>query len=552
LIELPISAVSAVVRRTLPLFLKGPPLRFTKTLIGAGAAAAVLGVLATAAPALAVTPPPSPSSFTFDISANDTAGSLPQPSGHFSLTSATDFLGGKPVTMAWQNLGGVNGALTAPYYNSGWAQTASFDTTTGWSNIKLAQRGAVAGNSFLAYVSNMTIPTAGDTSMSFDFYPSNNSAAPAGIPHLSAVSDNQFLPGSTTTTTITVNDPTNQTQVSVDGGATWSASSASFSNHPGDTNPPIMAKSLWGSTWYYATLSNMTSLTLTPKPAPVSGVLVPFPAMSVIAPGATGPMRFALQNASASTVLFDFNTISGRSNPSSIVFTAPQNTTFPDQATVQLQGGGKTGTTWTNTALLGGSNCVTSNARTTLTCDLSGTPGSASIASGIVIDFTPLVTVDPAVPAGTVLNAGSADMHLYNQPSGGLVGMLAATAPQPLMTAPPAPGQPIYNEDGSVDIPGTGTPGATITVKDASGTVIGTATVAADGTYDVKIPAAQGGTVTVTESDMPGTTWPVTIATDLLGTPIVNPLIAGGTALVVVAGLGTVVLVRRRKAAVQA
>jgi hypothetical protein len=527
-------------------------LRFAKTLIGAAAAAAVLGILAAAAPAQAVTPPPSPTPFTFDISANDSAASLPQPSGHFSLTSATDFLGGKPVTMAWQNLGGVNGDLTAPYYNSGWAQSGSFDTTTGWSGIKLAQRGSVAGNTFLTYVTNMTIPTAGDTSMSFDFYPSNNGVAPAGIPHLSSVSDNQFLPGSTTTTMITVNDPTNQTQVSVDGGATWSASSASFNNHPGDTDPTIMAKSLWGSTWYYSTLSNMTSLTLTPKPAPVSGVFVPFQSMSTIAPGATGPMRFAFQNASASTVIFDFNTVSGRSNPSSIVFTAPENTTFPDQATVQGQSGSKTGVTWSNLTLLGASNCVTSNARTTLTCDLSGTPGNASIAPAIIIGFTPLVTVDSAVPAGTVLNAGSADMRMYNQPSGGAVGMLAATAPQPLMTAPPAPGQPIYNEDGSVDIPGHGTPGATITVKDASGTVIGTATVAADGTYDVKLPTAQGGTVTVTESDLPGTTWPVTIASDLLGTPIVNPLIAGGAALALVAGLGTVILIRRRRAAVEA
>jgi hypothetical protein len=300
------------------------------------------------------------------------------------------------------------------------------------------------------------------------------------------------------------------------------------------------------------------SLLATAAPAMAdAGPLVPFPIATTVAPGTTGPMMFAFQNSGTDGTNFNAATAGSIANPSTVTFQAPAHTTFPDQATVQSQISTNNGATF-GASSLATMNCVVSNAGSTLTCGITNPPNGINGAGyntgtppGAVRAFSPLVTVDATVAAGTVLTGGSGTFKLYNY-QGTPVGYTTGISNQPLLTTPPAPGAPIYNEDGSVDIPGTGTPGATITVKDAAGAVIATTTVNPDGTYDVKLPAAQAGTVTVTESDMPGASWPVTIAADLLGTPIVNPLIAGGAALALVAGLGTVVLIRRRKAAVEA
>jgi hypothetical protein len=284
-----------------------------------------------------------------------------------------------------------------------------------------------------------------------------------------------------------------------------------------------------------------------------SDTFVSFPIVSTVAPGTTGGMGFAFRNSGVDAAL-NSTTAAGIANPSTVTFTAPNNSTFPAQTTVPSKVSTDGGATY-GVSGLQLTACVVSNAGVTLTCALTS-PGTTTVGwpPNAIRMFIPQVAVSSSVAAGAVLTGGSASMNWYDispQRLGGTPGYSTGSSAQSLLTAPPGPGQPIYNEDGSVDIPGFGTPGATITVKDASGTVIGTATVAADGTYDVKLPAAQGGTVTVTESDLPGTSWPVTIATDLLGTPIVNPLIAGGAALALAAGLGTL-LVRRRKAAVEA
>jgi hypothetical protein len=282
-----------------------------------------------------------------------------------------------------------------------------------------------------------------------------------------------------------------------------------------------------------------------------AGPWTPFAIASTVAAGSTGPMMFEFLQSGTTDVQFNHQA-SDPLNPSTVVLHAPDHTVFPAQTTVTVKASGDNGVTFVTSASLFAIDCVSSDAGTTLTCRLSNPDLTNNhYWPGRIYGFAPQVTVDPSVAPGTPLFGGSATMNMYNY-AGAPIGYLTATNAQPLLTIPPAPGQPIYNEDGSVDIPGTGTPGATITVKDASGATIGTATVAADGTYDVKVPAAQGGTVTVTESDVLGTSWPVTIAADLLGTPVVNPFIAGGAALALVAGLGTVVLVRRRKAAVEA
>jgi hypothetical protein len=262
-------------------------------------------------------------------------------------------------------------------------------------------------------------------------------------------------------------------------------------------------------------------------------------------------MGFVFTNSGDENIDFGSNTPGGMANPSTIVFHAPDHSTFPAQSDVWVK--------YTSSLPYGtppsssnmhGTNCVVTDAGKTLSCTVVGGANAVTI-PGAYRSFWPQVTVDSTAVVGTVLTGGSADLNLYNY-AGANTGYMPVTINQALLTRTPGPGQPIYNEDGSVDLPGTGAPGGTVTVKDASGATIGTATVAADGTYVVKLPAAQAGIVTVTESDLPGTSWPVTIAADLLGTPIVNPFIAGGAALALVAGLGTVVLVRRRKAVVEA
>lgn len=366
-------------------------MRFKKTLAGVGLTltAAALA-LAVGAPANATTPAPSPASIQFDVSANNAAGTFPQPGGHFTIASPTGFKAGQPVDVSFQNLSGVQGAISivAPYFYTGWTQAASTQVTPGVTISSLAEMGGTTGGVFNAYVRGLVVPTAGDTAIHFNFAPVNSGSLPSDVAHVTMASDNYFQAGSTTTTTIAVNDPVNLTQVSLDGGATWSATGASFTSRPGDMNPSIMTKSVWGGTWYYATLSNMAS---------------------------------------------------------------PQ--------------------------------------------------------------------------------------------------IALATAATPVV------GDPVIDQNAAtITYTGTGTAGDTIIIRDSTGATIGTATVAADGTWTIPLtnPTAGPGTIAQTgPGKVESADVPITIPV-ILGTPIVNPLIAGGATLGLIAGLGTVVLIRRRKAAVEA
>ena len=83
---------------------------------------------------------------------------------------------------------------------------------------------------------------------------------------------------------------------------------------------------------------------------------------------------------------------------------------------------------------------------------------------------------------------------------------ITLTAPD--FTAPEAPTATIAG-DGAI-ITGTGEPGATVTVRDAAGQPLGTATVDAQGNYTLPLttPQANGGTLTVTQADVAGNTSP--------------------------------------------
>lgn len=72
-------------------------------------------------------------------------------------------------------------------------------------------------------------------------------------------------------------------------------------------------------------------------------------------------------------------------------------------------------------------------------------------------------------------------------------------------TTPPSPPTATVRGDGAV-LSGTGEAGATVQVRDASGAVIGTGVVGADGTYSVTLTAPQikGDPVVVTQTDPAG------------------------------------------------
>ncbi|HIV78364.1 MAG TPA: BapA prefix-like domain-containing protein, partial [Candidatus Sphingomonas excrementigallinarum] len=109
---------------------------------------------------------------------------------------------------------------------------------------------------------------------------------------------------------------------------------------------------------------------------------------------------------------------------------------------------------------------------------------------------------------------------------------ITLTAPD--FTAPEAPTATIAG-DGAI-ITGTGEPGATVTVRDAAGQPLGTATVDAQGNYTLPLttPQANGGTLTVTQSDPAGNTSP---ATTVSAPDITAPTAPTAT----IAGDGTVV-----------
>ncbi|MEI5686016.1 BapA/Bap/LapF family large adhesin [Sphingomonas kyungheensis] len=88
----------------------------------------------------------------------------------------------------------------------------------------------------------------------------------------------------------------------------------------------------------------------------------------------------------------------------------------------------------------------------------------------------------------------------------------SVTAPAPDVTAPAAPGLAV-NPDGTV-VTGTGEPGAVVTIA-AGTTPLGSATVAADGSYTVTLSAQQnnGGTLSATQADAAGNVSPAATVT---------------------------------------
>ncbi|WP_314617349.1 RICIN domain-containing protein [Streptomyces stackebrandtii] len=118
-----------------------------------------------------------------------------------------------------------------------------------------------------------------------------------------------------------------------------------------------------------------------------------------------------------------------------ITFTAPANTTFPEQSTVPSEYG-VPGSAWAPNNL-GLRNCVRSNADTTLTCDGYGVNGGVSgWRTNDYMRLSPQVTVAPTAPADTTLTPGSGRLS-YTDASVGVP--LTADATLNVRTAPSKP-----------------------------------------------------------------------------------------------------------------
>ncbi|MFF2050177.1 Ig-like domain-containing protein [Leifsonia sp. NPDC058194] len=105
---------------------------------------------------------------------------------------------------------------------------------------------------------------------------------------------------------------------------------------------------------------------------------------------------------------------------------------------------------------------------------------------------------------------------------------------------------------------GTGEPGTTIVLTDQDGTVIGEATVDGNGDWSTPVTGLTEGPNNITATiTVPGNEpqdidlGAVVVVSGEEGTPLMDPTIAGGTALALLAAAGSFLLIRRRREAAQ-
>jgi VCBS repeat-containing protein len=183
----------------------------------------------------------------------------------------------------------------------------------------------------------------------------------------------------------------------------------------------------------------------------------------------------------------------------------------------------------------------------TATLDAAGTIVSGQAEAG--------ATVTVRDPAGQVIGTGTASVtgayalvlttpQLNGQVlqvtqadgAGNPSAPVAVTAPD--LTAPDAP---LLTLDATgTTASGTGEVGATVTIRDVGGSVIGTTVVAADGSFAVALTPAQGngGTVSATLSDAAGNVSPIATVTAPDVTPPAAPLAALDPTGTIVTGIG--------------
>jgi VCBS repeat-containing protein len=153
--------------------------------------------------------------------------------------------------------------------------------------------------------------------------------------------------------------------------------------------------------------------------------------------------------------------------------------------------------------------------------DTSGTViGSATVAA----DGSYSTALTPAQANGEQLTATQVDA------AGNAAPPLSLTAPDATAPLPPVA---TLDANGTI-VTGSGEAGATVTVRDANGAVLGTATVGAQGNYAVTLATVQGNseTLSVTQADAAGNVSP---AATLVAPDLTAPLAPTG----IVAGDGT-------------
>ena len=135
------------------------------------------------------------------------------------------------------------------------------------------------------------------------------------------------------------------------------------------------------------------------------------------------------------------------------------------------------------------------------TVTITGPAGAAIGSAAVAADGSYAVTLAPAQANGETLSVTQRD------PAGNASPNVGVTAPD--VTAPAAP-TAIISGDGAT-VSGTGEAGATITVRNAAGTAIGTTTVAANGSYTATLTPAQanGEALTVGQADAAGNVSPL-------------------------------------------
>ena len=106
----------------------------------------------------------------------------------------------------------------------------------------------------------------------------------------------------------------------------------------------------------------------------------------------------------------------------------------------------------------------------------------------------------------------------------------SVSAPDTTAPAPISAGSLIVSEDGKT-VSGSGEPGSTVSVKDAGGKEIGTATVGKDGKFSATLdqPKTGGEVLSVTQTDMAGNTSPATsVSAPEMRSPAVTDLAVSG------------------------
>jgi len=199
--------------------------------------------------------------------------------------------------------------------------------------------------------------------------------------------------------------------------------------------------------------------------------------------GSGGTFNLTLNSAQLDGQVLTVRQVDGATNVSAAsTLTAPDITAPAAPTAVTING---SGSVVTGSGVAGSTVTVRNAAGTVLGTTTVAANGSFSVALATAQIDNQVLTVTQADPAGNV--------------------SVSATATAPDLTPPAAPAALLVSADGAT-VSGTGEIGSTVTIKSASGTVLGTATVGPTGSFGVTLSAAQinGERLTVSLTDSRG------------------------------------------------